>query len=168
MNSRDVAFCGVFTALAMIFSYIEALIPISVGIPGAKLGFANIAILVVLYITGAKAAFFVDVLRILLTGILFGNMAAFIFSISGGLLSVAVMIVLKRTDKFSMTGISVAGGVSHNIGQLAAAAVVMQTAGIVYYLPVLLIAGVITGVVNGCVAGIIKKCLHKAGFRDIL
>lgn len=168
MKSRNIAFCGIFTALAMIFSYIEALLPISLGVPGAKPGFANIAILIVLYIAGAGAAFWVDVLRIVLTGILFGNMASFIFSISGGLLSVAVMILLKRTNRFSIAGISVAGGVSHNIGQIIAAAVVTKTPGIAYYLPVLLVTGVIAGVVNGCVAGIIKKCLHKTGFHDMV
>lgn len=168
MKSRLVAFCGVFTALAMIFSYVEALIPISVGVPGVKLGLANTAILVVLYLAGSRAAFLVDILRIILTSMLFGNMAAFIFSISGGLLSIAVMIAAKRTGMLSMTGVSVAGGVAHNVGQLAAAAFVTGTIKIVYYLPVLMIAGVLTGILNGCIAGLIKKCLHKSGFHDIV
>lgn len=168
MKNKNVAFCGVFTALAMIFSYIEALLPISLGVPGAKPGFANIAVLIVLYIAGAKAAFAVDVLRIVLTGMLFGNMASFIFSISGGLLSVLIMIFLKSTNRFSIAGISVAGGVSHNIGQIIAAAAVTKTPGIAYYLPVLLVTGVIAGIINGIVAGIVKKCLHKSGFYDML
>lgn len=168
MKSKNVAFCGVFTALAMIFSYIEAMLPISLGVPGAKPGFANIAILIVLYTVGAKPAFYVDILRIVLTNILFGNMASFIFAMSGGLLSVIVMILLKRINRFSIAGVSVAGGVSHNIGQIIAAAVVTNTPGIAYYLPVLLVTGVITGVINGCVAGIIKKCLRKTGFHDMV
>lgn len=168
MKSKNVAFCGVFTALAMIFSYIEAMLPISLGVPGAKPGFANIAILIVLYTVGAKPAFYVDILRIVLTNILFGNMASFIFAMSGGLLSVIVMILLRRINRFSIAGVSVAGGVSHNIGQIIAAAAVTKTPGIAYYLPVLLVMGVITGVINGCVAGIIKKCLRKTGFHDMV
>lgn len=168
MKSKNVAFCGVFTALAMIFSYIEAMLPISLGVPGAKPGFANIAILIVLYTVGAKPAFCVDILRIVLTNILFGNMASFIFAMSGGLLSVIVMILLKRINRFSIAGVSVAGGVSHNVGQIIAAAAVTRTPGIAYYLPVLLVTGVITGVINGCVAGIIKKCLRKTGFHDMV
>ena len=109
-NSRLVAFCGIFTALAMIFSYVEMLLPISIGVPGAKLGLANIAVLVVLYVAGGRTAFCVDILRIVLTSILFGNMAAFIFSISGGMLSIIVMILLKKSGRFSMLGVSVAGG----------------------------------------------------------
>ena len=97
-NSRLVAFCGIFTALAMIFSYVEMLLPISIGVPGAKLGLANIAVLVVLYVAGGRTAFCVDILRIVLTSILFGNMAAFIFSISGGMLSIIVMILLKKSE----------------------------------------------------------------------
>ena len=127
-NSRLVAFCGIFTALAMIFSYVEMLLPISIGVPGAKLGLANIAVLVVLYVAGGRTAFCVDILRIVLTSILFGNMAAFIFSISGGMLSIIVMILLKKSGRFSMLGVSVAGGTAHNIGQIAAAAVVVGTA----------------------------------------
>lgn len=145
----------------MIFSYVEMLLPISIGVPGAKLGLANIAVLVVLYVAGGRTAFCVDILRIVLTSILFGNMAAFIFSISGGMLSIIVMILLKKSGRFSMLGVSVAGGTAHNIGQIAAAAVVVGTAKIAYYLPVLLITGVITGIVNGCVARIIKISLQK-------
>ena len=150
-NSRLVAFCGIFTALAMIFSYVEMLLPISIGVPGAKLGLANIAVLVVLYVAGGRTAFCVD-----------------IFSISGGMLSIIVMILLKKSGRFSMLGVSVAGGTAHNIGQIAAAAVVVGTAKIAYYLPVLLITGVITGIVNGCVARIIKISLQKNGLNDIV
>ena len=95
-------------------------------------------------------------------------MAAFIFSISGGMLSIIVMILLKKSGRFSMLGVSVAGGTAHNIGQIAAAAVVVGTAKIAYYLPVLLITGVITGIVNGCVARIIKISLQKNGLNDIV
>jgi heptaprenyl diphosphate synthase len=165
---RHVAFCGVFTALAMIFSYIEALIPIPLGIPGAKLGFANICIIVVLYMAGARAAFFVDVLRIVLTGMLFGSMPTFLFSITGGILSVLVMIIAKKTGWLSMLGVSVLGGISHNIGQLACAVLVMEGIGIAWYLPVLLVAGVLTGIVNGVVGKIIFATLKKYSGHGIV
>jgi len=167
-KSYTVAFCGIFTALAMIFSYIESFIPLPVGIPGVKLGLANAAVIVVLYMAGKRAAFITDMLRILLTGLLFGSMASFAFSLSGGLLSVVVMILVKKTDKFSIFGISVAGGLSHNIGQLAAAAAITGTVQLAYYLPVLLAAGAVTGIINGIIADVIKKTLHKSHINDML
>ena len=160
-KSRSVAFCGVFTALAMIFSYVEALLPISIGIPGVKLGVANIAIIVVLYNVGSFEAVVVDVLRIALTGMLFGNMSTFLFSIAGGVLSIAVMVLLKRYSGLSMTGVSVAGGVTHNIGQVIAAVFLMQSPAIVYYLPVLLVAGSVTGIVIGSVGAMISSRVQK-------
>lgn len=155
------ALCGVFTALAMIFSYVEALFPIPIGIPGVKLGLANIAVLVVLYLAGDAQALIVDILRIMLTGLLFGSFSTFLFSISGGLLSIFVMIIMKKYTPAGIVGVSVAGGVFHNIGQLAAAAFVADTGAVLFYLPVLLTAGVLTGGVNAIVAGLIKKRLHK-------
>lgn len=163
-KSSQVAFCGIFTALAMIFSYIEALIPIPIGIPGAKLGFANIAIIVVLFLIGGRASFCVDILRIILTGMLFGNGSSFIFSLCGGGLSIIVMILAKKCERLSIIGVSVLGGVAHNIGQLAAACLIMENIMISLYLPLLLVSGVITGIVNGVIGKIIKKILKKYAF----
>lgn len=155
-NGR-IATCGVFTALAMIFSYIEALIPIPIGIPGIKLGIANVAIIVVLYAIGNVEGIIINFLRILLTGILFGNFYSFLFSLAGGMLSVTVMILVKKTRKFSILGVSIAGGVSHNAGQIIAAVLIMETPAIAYYLPFLIIAGIVTGIAVGCVGQIITK-----------
>lgn len=160
-NYKNVAFCGVFTALAMIFSYVEALIPIPIGIPGVKLGVANIAIIVLLYSAGSKEAIIVDVLRIALTGMMFGNLYSFLFSMAGGMLSIIIMVILKKTGRFSMTGVSIAGGVMHNIGQIIAAVFLMDTPAIAYYLPVLLIAGIITGIVIGIAGSLLEKSVSK-------
>lgn len=152
-----IAICGVLTALAMIFSYIESLIPIPLPVPGIKLGVANIAIITVMYAVGVKEALIINSIRITLTAILFGNLNSFIFSMAGGMLSILVMIILMKTKQFSMTGVSVAGGVAHNIGQIIAAILVMGSSAIVYYLPVLMISGIVTGVIVGIVGAMVTR-----------
>ena len=160
LNKR-IAYCGVFTALAMIFSYVEFLIPISLGVPGVKLGIANIAIIAVLYVVGSKEAVIVNLLRITLTGILFGNLYSFLFSLSGGILSLLVMILLKKSKLFSTLGISVAGAVAHNAGQIIAAVLLLENGDIAYYYPVLAITRIITGVVIGIVSNmVVVRVVH--------
>ncbi len=149
--------CGVLTTLAMIFSYIESIIPIPIPVPGIKLGVANIAIVSVLYVVGAKEAFIVNIVRITLTALLFGNLNSFLFSMFGGVLSIVVMIILKKMGWLSEIGVSVAGGIMHNIGQIIMAIWLMGSSAIALYLPVLLISGVITGIVIGIVAGMVMK-----------
>ena len=149
---KKTAFLGVFLALAMICSYIEMLIPFHFGIPGVKLGLTNIVVVLMLYTIGAREALLVSVLRILLMGILFGNMMSMVYSLVGGILSFLVMAGLKKTGQLGCVSVSVAGGISHNIGQLLAAAVVVTGFSILYYLPVLLIAGVLTGFFIGILA----------------
>ena len=149
-NKRGrVAVFGVFTALALIFSYVELLIPINFGIPGAKLGLANLVIIIVLYKTDWKEALLLSVVRIVLAGFLFGNLFGILYSLAGGILSLAVMALLKRSGAFSIIGVSMAGGVSHNVVQLIMAMLVVETYAVGYYLPVLLIAGLITGTLIG-------------------
>lgn len=157
MKSR-VAYFGVFTALALIFSYIETLIPINFGIPGIKLGLANLIIVVALYKLKLKEVYMLAIVRVLLSGFIFGNYFSIIYSLAGGLLSLTVMAILKRQEGFSVMGISMAGGVFHNVGQMIVAVLVVETFSISYYLPVLLIAGLITGLVIGVVGdGILKR-----------
>lgn len=151
MKNR-VAYFGVFTALALIFSYVETLIPINFGIPGVKLGLANLIIVIILYQTGWKEALLLSVVRIVLAGFLFGSLFSILYSLAGGLLSLAVMAFTKRYKGFSVMGVSIAGGVSHNVGQLAVAMLVVSTWQIGYYLPVLLIAGLLTGALIGFVS----------------
>lgn len=159
-NSKKInymAICSVLTTVAMVFSYIDSLIPIPIPIPGVKIGISNIAIITVLYVVGIKEAIVINILRIVLTSILFGNITSFWFSITGGIFSILVMVLLKKIDVFSTVGVSVAGGVSHNIGQIAAAVIIMETNAILYYLPVLLVTGTITGVVIGIAAAMVIK-----------
>ena len=157
MHGRKVAIFGVFTALALIFSYVELLIPINFGIPGAKLGLANLMTVLVLYKMGIKEALALSVTRIILSGFMFGNLFGILYSLSGGLLSFLVMVLLKKSDRFSVAGVSIGGGTAHNIGQLLVAMVVVQTYQVGYYPPVLLVAGEVTGLLIGLVAKEVLK-----------
>ena len=163
MKSR-VAYFGVFTALALIFSYVETLIPVNLGIPGVKLGLANLIIVVALYKMRLSEAYLLSGVRVLLAGFIFGNYFSIIYSLAGGLLSLTVMALLKKWGGFSLQGISIAGGVFHNIGQLIVAAVVVETFSVTYYFPVLLVAGLLTGLVIGIVAEMMLKRLVNIQF----
>lgn len=155
------AYFGVFTALALIFSYVEMLIPIQFGVPGIKLGLANLLIVIMLYKCGPKEALLLSVVRIILSGFIFGNMFSIIYSLAGGILSLAVMAFLKGRGSFSVMGVSIAGGVCHNIGQLAVAMAVVETYRVGYYLPVLLIAGMLTGMLIGIVSNEVLKRIRN-------
>lgn len=158
------AFLGVFTALALIFSYVETLIPVSFGIPGVKLGLANLIIVTALYKMRLREVYVLSVTRVVLSGLIFGNYISILYSLSGGLLSLFVMSALKKRDSFSVMGVSVAGGVFHNIGQLLIAMLIVETFSVSYYIPVLLAAGTATGLVNGILAGQILKRLKNIQF----
>lgn len=149
---QKAAYFGVFTALALIFSYVETLIPVNFGIPGAKLGLANLIIVIFLYKTNWREALLLSVVRIVLSGFIFGNLFAILYSLAGGILSLAVMALLQKSGKFSVIGVSIAGGASHNVGQLIVAMIVVETYQVGYYLPVLLVAGVITGALIGIIS----------------
>ena len=160
MKSR-VAYFGVFTALALIFSYIETLIPFNFGIPGVKLGLANLIIVIALYKMKVSEAYMLSVVRVLLSGFIFGNYFSIIYSLAGGLLSLTTMALLKKKDGFSLLGISVAGGVMHNVGQLIVAMIVVETFSVIYYVPVLLVSGIVTGLLIGIAsAEMIKRLVN--------
>ncbi len=156
MTTKRAAYCAMLTALAMIFGYVEALIPFGFGIPGVKLGLANIVIVLALYILPAYQALAIQLMRIVLVSFLFGNLSMMIYSLAGGILSFLVMCLLKRMKGFSVTGVSIAGGVSHNIGQLTVAVLVVQNLKIAFYFPALMLAGLVTGGVIGILADRIK------------
>lgn len=149
------------TALAMIFGYVEALIPFGFGIPGIKLGIANIVIVLALYMLPAYQVFLIQLARIVLVSFMFGNMSMMIYSLAGGMLSLLVMMLLKKTKGFSITGVSIAGGVSHNIGQLAVAVLAVQNVKIAFYFPVLMAAGLLAGCLIGLLAYKIKPVLDN-------
>lgn len=149
---RKTAYLGVYLATAMICSYIETLIPINFGIPGIKLGLANLVVILMLYQMGPGEAFLVSLVRILLTGLLFGNVFGMVYSLSGGILSFLVMLLLQKMGRLNCVSISAAGGISHNIGQLLAASWMIQDFHILFYIPVLLFAGLLTGLLIGLLA----------------
>ncbi|MBQ2899064.1 MAG: Gx transporter family protein [Oscillospiraceae bacterium] len=155
MKTKKVAMLGLTIALAMIMSYIEALVPLSFAVPGIKMGLANIVIIFVLYKIGTKEAILVSLIRVILVSLLFSNVMAMSYSIAGAVLSLLVMWVLKKTDKFSVIGVSIAGGIMHNVGQIIMAVILLGTEQIALYLPVLIITGTATGVVIGIVAGLV-------------
>jgi len=155
IHTKKIVKLGLLLAVALILSYIESLIPFGFGIPGIKLGLANLAVLLCLYCIGTKEAITLNVMRILLSGFLFGNMYSIIYSLAGGGLSFLVMWFTKKTNLWSISGISVLGGVSHNIGQIIIAAFVVETAGVFYYIPYLLIAGVLTGLLIGFITKLV-------------
>ena len=161
MKTKKIARIGLFIAIAFVFGYIEAMIPINLGVPGIKLGLPNLVILICLYECSAKDAFLVSFVRILLSGLTFGSLSIMLYSLAGGLLSLVLMVLLKKSGHFSVYGVSIAGGVSHNIGQIIAAVIIMDTSAIIIYLPVLMISGVVTGIVIGIVASMIVKRVNR-------
>jgi heptaprenyl diphosphate synthase len=160
---KKIAFCGLILALALIAGYVESMVPVAVAIPGIKLGAANSVILILLYMVGVKEAYFVNISRVVLAGFLFGSMSSILYSLSGAVLSMLLMTLLKKTDRFSISGVSMAGGVFHNVGQLMMAAWVLETTAVWYYLPVLIISGSITGLLIGFLTGEICKRIPYIG-----
>lgn len=152
-RNKKIANMAMLVVLAMIFSYVESLIPINFGVPGMKLGIANLVTVTGIYFLALPEILLVVVMRVLLIGFMFGNGMSIIYSLAGGILSVLVMTLLKKAKGFSEVGVSIAGGIAHNIGQLIVAAIVVKNMKLVYYLPALLIAGTVTG----CLIGMLSK-----------
>lgn len=151
--SRMVAQYGLLVALALIFSYIEAQVPAFFAVPGMKLGLTNVVVLFALYRMGSKSAVVANLLRIFLVSVLFGNGMSLAYSLAGGLLSGLVMILLKKTGKFRIVTVSVAGGIAHNIGQVLMAMVLLETTALAWYLLVLWFTGLGSGLVIGLLGG---------------
>lgn len=154
-----------FAALALIFSYIEAILPVNIGVPGVKLGLANLIIIIALYELDLRYAFFINLIRISLAGLLFTGVFAMLYSLAGGMVSLAVMALLKKTDKFSMIGVSMAGGVAHNFGQLLIASFMVSNIKMFLYFPILVFTGIGAGIGIGIVAYVIDRRLPKMLFR---
>ncbi len=154
-KTKRMALYGVLAALAMIMSYIEMQIPAFFAVPGMKLGLTNIVVLVALYKFGDKSAIAINFVRIIVVSMLFGTVMSLAFSFAGGMLSTIAMILLKKTNKFSTVGVSVAGGLIHNIGQILVAMIVLNTNAIAWYLPILWITGMGSGLLIGIIGAII-------------
>lgn len=165
-KSKSVAFMGLCTALALVLAYVEVLIPpLFPAVPGIKIGLPNIIIVFLLYRRGVMPAAVVSLLRILLVSVLFGNGMALLYSLAGGILSLLVMTLLRRLQCMSAVGVSVAGGVTHNVGQILMAMLLLDTAQLGYYLVVLTVTGTIAGILIGlCGAVLIRKIPEKLLF----
>ena len=155
-NMKRLVLLAMLTAVAMILSYVESLLP-SVGIPGVKMGLANIAVIFALFRFGWKEAAALSLVRVVLASLLFGSVGAMLYSLAGAVLSLAVMALLRRIDRFSTVGISVAGGVAHNAGQILMAMLILQTKQLLGYLPVLAVAGIAGGVLTGLAAALLIR-----------
>ena len=158
-RSKMTAFYGLLTALALIMSYIEAQIPAFFAVPGMKLGLTNIVVLTALYLLGERSAVIINIVRIALAAAMFGNGVSFLFSLAGGCLSCLVMMLLKRTGRLSVVAVSAAGGVSHNVGQILVAMLMLHTAGLAWYLLILWFSGMASGLVIGILGGLLIRRL---------
>ena len=158
MSSRRLARYALLTALAMALSWLESLVPLAGAVPpGVKLGLTNLVVIFALYRMGLRDAAAISLIRVVLVAFTFGNSYSFAYSLAGAALSLAVMALLKRSGKFSLLGVSVAGAVSHNIAQVLVAMAVMETARLAWYLPVLLVSGIAAGVCVGAAGALIVK-----------
>lgn len=155
-KTKRLVLLAMLTAVAMILSYVESLLP-SVGIPGVKMGLANIAVIFALFRFGWKEAAALSLVRVVLVSLLFGSVGAMLYSLAGAVLSLAVMALLRRIDRFSTVGISVAGGVAHNAGQILMAMLILQTKQLFGYLPVLAVSGIAGGVLTGLAAALLIR-----------
>mgnify|MGYP000980439803 CR=1 FL=1 len=161
MKSRKVASYGLFIALAFIFSYVEHLIPMPFALPGMKLGLANLVIIIAIYGIGLKEAFVLSMVRILLVGFTFRDSSTLLFSFAGGILSWVLMAVFKKSKLFSMVGVSIIGGIAHNVGQIIVAILYVKNTSLIYYLPLLMISGVVSGTLIGILGGLVIKRIKK-------
>ncbi len=160
MKNKKIAYISLLSALAIVFGYIEGLFPAFAAIPGIKLGISNIVILLALYQTDKMTAYFIMIIKVLATSLLFSGMNVLLYSFCGGVFSISAMICCRKLN-FSIVGISMIGGISHNIGQLLVAGIVLKTVSVIYYFPVLLLSGLVFGFITGIVSKIIISRLEK-------
>ena len=157
MQSRNktIALIGIYTCIGIIFGYVEYLIPLPVGIPGIKIGLSNIVTVVSMCVFNWPVSAGILFLRVIMSGLLFGNIYSLLYSLSGALISFCVMTVCKNHTGLSLLGISALGGVFHNMAQLFVAALVIENIKMTYYLPVLIISGLIAGIIVGIISTMI-------------
>ena len=161
-STKKIALLGVLTSVALVLSYLEALLPpISTAAPGIKMGLPNIIIVFLLYKFGLKEALTVSAIRVFVVALLFGNVMTLAYSVAGAVLSLALMTLFKKLNLFSIIGVSIIGGISHNLGQILVAIFLFDTIQIGYYMIILAITGTIAGVVIGIIGSILVKKLEK-------
>ena len=157
MNTKKLTVMAMTTAVAMILSFVESQIPAFVAVPGVKIGLANIAVVFALYRLGWKEAVAISLVRVVLVSMLFGSIASLFYSLAGAVLSLTGMGLLKKTGRFTEIIVSVTGGILHNIGQIGMACLILETAALRYYLPFLLISGIIAGIVVGILSAVLVQ-----------
>ena len=166
-STQKLALRGLLIALAMILSWVEAQLPAFFPVPGMKLGLTNLVVMTALYALGWADALAINLVRIILVGMTFGNLFAMLYSLAGGILSLCIMLLLKRSGRFRMVTVSIMGGIFHNVGQILVALVVLESGYVLYYLPVLWISGICAGaVIGGLCALVLKRLLPVINQKD--
>lgn len=163
MTTKNITTLGLLTAVALVLGYVEHLIPLT-AVPGIKLGLANTVLLYALYLLDVKSAVLLMALKVGLSGLLFGGVSAMAYSFAGGVLSLSAMLLIQKIPGVSVVGVSIAGAAFHNVGQLLAACLVVESRAVFGYLPILLISAAVTGMLTGIVA---KYAIRGLGFRQI-
>ena len=167
MNTKKIVTYGILIAVALVLSYLESLIPPFFAVYGMKLGLTNLVVIIALYLMGTGSALFINILRVLLVGLLSGNLLGLLYSLAGAVLSWIVMMLLKRTGKFGIVTVSIAGGVFHNIGQILVAMLILNTELIAWYLLILWFSGIAAGAVIGIIGGLLCKRLERIFAKGI-
>lgn len=157
MKTSKITLMALSIAVAMVLSFVESQIPAFVAVPGVKVGLANIAVMFTLYKLGWKEAAVISLVRVFMVSLLFGSAASLFYSAAGAALSLLGMILLKKSGLFSPVAVSIAGGVLHNVGQIAMACLLLDTNVIGYYLPFLILSGIAAGIVVGLAAAVLIK-----------
>jgi len=161
-NAKYIAILGLLLAFSVSAGYFERLIPAIIpAVPGIKLGLPNIAVIILMYLKDYKTAFALNIFRVILSGLLFSGMWGMVYGLSGAVLSFAVMAALKMAKIFGTVGVSAAGGVFHNLGQICVAALLVNNIKLFYYFPVLIIFGTVTGIIIGYLSGLLISRLNK-------
>lgn len=160
LQTKKIAYLGSFLVLSLIFSYVESQIPVFLTVPGVKLGIANTITVIILYMFGLKEALTVGILRVIISGLLFANLFSICYGLLGCILSILMMCVIKKLGMFSMVSVSFGGGIMHNVGQLLMAVMIMEQVKILYYAPILILFGGISGALTGILCSIIYKRLE--------
>lgn len=161
MKTREITELGLILAIAFVLSYLEFCLPVLVPVPGVKLGLANIATIYILYRYTPWKAFIFMMIRVFLTSLLFSGFQTFFFGLTGGILSIAFMLPAIKCKRFSVLGISMLGAIAHNFGQILVACIVMSNTNIFYYLPFLIVSGLVSGFLVGYLAFLLLKKLHR-------
>lgn len=160
-STRKIAYMGMFIAVAMVFSYVESLIPVNIAVPGVKLGLANLVTIVVMFKIDVRSAWVISLIRVVLSALLFGNLSIMVYSLAGAVLSLLVMTLCMKLKIFGLLGTSILGAVSHNAGQIIMAAILMKSGNIMLYIPVLCISGTIAGICIGLAGAVLVRNLPK-------